>query len=291
MGRKAFFTRDQVYEAADALAAQAEDVTIRSLHAYLGGGSFSSVMKHFTDWKAARATVVDAPKTDMPASISGAFDGVWRTAMGLAVKELTSEREKAAQEVKDADMRVQETLAAVEELENSNNELTEQLEELSAKLSTVDSKLTQTLNEKSALSAVNAELKAQAEKLQKSLEHLQITHEDLQRKHAEELSAQAKHRADEVSSLKVEIAKLEAARDNAREEVTKNQERVITEAREAKEAIAKLEAKLEGANSEKDAAIKEAAQYKGLVDGLKSQNEQLLEKLSDKTDKEKKLKQ
>lgn len=285
MGRKAFFTREQVYEAADALAAQGEDVTVRSLHAYLGGGSFSSVMKHFTDWKAARATVVNAPKTDMPASISGAFDSVWRTAMGLAVKELTNEREKAAQEVKDADMRVQETLAAVEELENANNELTEKLEELSAKLATTESKLTQALNEKSALSAVNGELKERTEKLQKSFEHLQIAHEDLQRKHAEELSAQAKLRADEVSSFKVEIAKLEAARDSAKEEVTKNQERVITEAREAKEAILKLEAKLEGANSEKDTAIKEAAQYKGLVDGFKSQNEQLLEKLSDKSEK------
>jgi chromosome segregation ATPase len=291
MGRKAFFTRDEVYQAADALAAQAEDVTVRALHAYLGGGSFSSIMKHFTDWKASRPAVLDAPKTEMPSSIASAFDAVWRTAMAQAVKELTGEREKAAQDVKDADLRVQETLAAVEELENTNNDLTEKLEELSKKLESTESKLTQALNDKSALAAVNADLKERVEKLQKNFEHLQIAHEDMQRKHGEELAAQAKQRADEVSSLKVEMAKLEVARDNAREEVTKNQERVIIEAREAKDAIGKLEAKLEAANVEKENAIKEAAQIKGLVDGLKSQNEQLLARFSEKTDKEKKAKE
>ncbi|HEY9758777.1 MAG TPA: DNA-binding protein [Oculatellaceae cyanobacterium] len=291
MGRKAFFTRDEVFQAAEALAAQSEDVTVRALHAYLGGGSFSSIMKHFTEWKATHATAVDAPKTEMPPSIASAFDAVWRTAMGQAVKELTAEREKAAKEVKDADMRVQETLAAVEELENSNNELTEKLEEVSRKLETTESKLTQALNEKSALSAVNVELKERLEKLQKNFEHLQITHEDMQRKHGEELAGQAKQHADEAGRLKVELAKAEAARDSAREEVTKNQERVITEAKDAKEAMAKLEAKLESTNADKEAAIKEAAQLKGLADGFKSQNEQLLARLSDKTDKEKKVKE
>jgi hypothetical protein len=55
--------------------------------------------------------------------------------------------------------------------------------------------------------------------------------------------------------------------------------------------MAKLEAKLESTNADKEAAIKEAAQLKGLADGFKSQNEQLLARLSDKTDKEKKVKE
>lgn len=275
MGRKALFTKDEVFQAADELA-QSEDVTVRSLHAYLGGGSFSSVLRHFNEWKSERAASPEAPKTEMPPSIAVAFDAVWKAAMGQALRELAGEREKAAQQVNDANVRVQEALGAVEELENTNNELTDKIEELTQKLDSSESKLSKAVNDISALSAVNSNLKEQVSKLQRSLDQLQVAHEDQQRKHADEMSAQAKSRAEEVSDLKVEMAKLEAAIDSAKEAAGKSQETVI-----------KLEAKLESTTKQKDAAVTEAAELKGLLNGMKTQNEQLLERLSEKDKKPK----
>ena len=45
MARKAFFTREQIFEAADTLLSEGDDVTARALRGFLGGGSFSSIMK------------------------------------------------------------------------------------------------------------------------------------------------------------------------------------------------------------------------------------------------------
>lgn len=285
MGRKAFFTRDEVFKAADELAAQGEDVAVRTLHAYLGGGSFSSIMKYLTIWKDQRPPEEASGRADMPASMTNAFDAVWKTAMAQASKELTGEREKAAQAVQDADMRAAETLSAIEELENTNNEQAEKLEELTGKLDSTEGKLHSAMSEKSALAAVNSQLKEQAQKLQSSFEGLQSVHEQQQKKHAEELTAQAKQQADEVNKLKVELAKLEAARDSAKEEASKNQERVIVATEEAKAALAKLEARLESIGKEKDVAIKEAAELKGRTETMKSQNEQLLSRLTEKEEK------
>ena len=55
MGRKAMHTQEQVFEAADRLAATGREVTPASLREYLGGGSLTTIYKHHEAWAAARA--------------------------------------------------------------------------------------------------------------------------------------------------------------------------------------------------------------------------------------------
>ncbi len=196
MGRKAFFTKDEIFKAADELALQGEDVAVRTLHAYLGGGSFSSVMKYLTLWKQERPVEdSNSAKVDMPVSMVNAFDAVWKSAMAQAFKELAGEREKAALAVQEADMRASEALAAIEELENANNEQAEKLDELTKKLEAVEQQLQKALSESSAVSAVNQELKDQEQKLQNKLERA-AQERDTAIKEAAEL----KGRSDSLSS-------------------------------------------------------------------------------------------
>jgi chromosome segregation ATPase len=281
MGRKAFFTRDEVFAAAEALAAQGEEVSVRTLHAYLGGGSFSSVMKYLTDWKSTRVTS-EAPRTDMPPSVNGFFEAAWKAATAQASKDLALEREKAAQLVDDAEMRVAETIGALEELENKNNELQEKLEAAATKLAVAEASIFKLSNEKTALAASSGEVKDQLKNAQNHLDKLQMSYDQLQKKHSDDINGLQKQHSEEIRKFTMDVAKLEAGRDSAKEEAEKNRERIITAVEESKIAIGKMESKLEIAIADRDLMTKQNAELSGRLDAVERQNKDLLSKIEAK---------
>jgi len=51
MGRKALHTQEEVFQAADALAANGKEVTPTTLRDALGGGSLTTIYKHIDAWQ------------------------------------------------------------------------------------------------------------------------------------------------------------------------------------------------------------------------------------------------
>ncbi len=114
MGRIAAFTQEQVFEAADKLAADGIEVSPNALRDHLGRGSFSTFMKHIDAWKKAQEDSPAPVVFDMPDNVKAAFAQCWQAAAAEASKEISSVREKAAMEIRTVTRRTDEALEAID---------------------------------------------------------------------------------------------------------------------------------------------------------------------------------
>lgn len=69
MGRIAAHSQEQVFEAADKLAANGQEVTPNALRDVLGRGSYSTLLKHIDAWQQARQAAPAPVLIEMPESV------------------------------------------------------------------------------------------------------------------------------------------------------------------------------------------------------------------------------
>lgn len=264
MARDAFFTRDQAFAAAEAIAAEGQEVTTRTLRAYLGGGSYGTVTRYLREWEGQRQQPL-SPKVDMPPMVMASFEAAWKTAMSHALKEVAAAKEKAAEEVRVIDSKLLEAIGVIEEADNEKNELKEQLVEVKKALEASESKASILAIDKATLAGVVGELKAKVENL-----------EQKDRKAAEEMEKMREAHSSEISALMVEKAKIESARDSASDEAKKYMQRLAEESAKSSAALAKIEQKLEAVSKEKETVIKEASKLAGHLESVEKHNGELL---------------
>lgn len=137
MGRTAKHNEQEVFEAADKLAATGQEVTPSLLREALGGGSLTTIYRHHAAWVAQRAQAPVEPTLPMPDSVKTASDAFWQAASAAASKEITAIREKADSEVKAAQRGLEEAIESIARIEGEvesesarADQLTEQLAEL-----------------------------------------------------------------------------------------------------------------------------------------------------------------
>lgn len=170
MGRKALHTPEEVFAAADRLAAEGRDVTASALLASLGGGSLTTIYRHLEAWEASRK---DAPRPvaiEMPEAVSAAFARAWQAAAQEAGKEIAAIREKADAEVKEMRKRYEEALASIERLETEAEADAEQIESLTVQLADLDATLREATTREAALKATVGQIERQIEAQQAELE-------------------------------------------------------------------------------------------------------------------------
>jgi DNA repair ATPase RecN len=173
MGRRALFTQEQVFDTADRLAAEGKEVTATTLLSALGGGSLTTIYRHFTAWQESRpaSSGVSAP-IEIPDPVQGAFATAWRVAASEAAREVTSVREKAAEEVKAAQRQFQEALQQIERLEGESEADAERIEAMTVKVSELEGVLHKAESEAAAQQATVEQLQKQAKAQEQELERL-----------------------------------------------------------------------------------------------------------------------
>lgn len=201
MGRKAMHTQEQVFEAADRLAATGREVTPASLREYLGGGSLTTIYKHHEAWAATRAAQAAPVVIEMPEAVKAAFAQCWNIAAGEASKEIASIREKADAEVKAAKRRLDEAVAAIAQLEAENEAETARADNLERQLGEQQSAANTAATEAAAR---EAGLFATAEQLREQLAALK---DDVRYAH------------DEAANVRLERDRLAGAFDQVRAEL------------------------------------------------------------------------
>ncbi|SEP43906.1 DNA-binding protein [Nitrosovibrio sp. Nv6] len=134
MGRKALHTQEQVFDAADQLAAAGKEVTPTALREALGGGSLTTIYRHLEAWEDTRKSLPAPVSIPMPDAVKLAFNQTWQTAANEAGKEITAIREKADTEIKAANRRLEEAVAAIAQLENEQQADADRLEALETTL-------------------------------------------------------------------------------------------------------------------------------------------------------------
>lgn len=201
MGRKSFFTEQEIFEAADTLAAKGQEVTAQSLFKVMGGGSYTTVYRHLEAWRQSRPALVQPViAMDLPEPVQTAFVAAWRVAASEAAREVSAIRDKAAEDVRAATKQLNEALEQMARLEaeaDTNADEIEALKKLNGELEATAKKAE---NE-------NASLAAKAEQLENQVAYLAEVEaaKDTAIKQAAQLSGQleqlTKQNADLLSLL------------------------------------------------------------------------------------------
>jgi len=188
-------TREQVFEAADALAEEGIAPTVKRVRERIGG-SFSTITPHLAAWKDERGGRGVANIPDMPESVASAARATWAAAWGAAQETIKTERDGLT--------------AARRELEKEREEMAQEIGELETKLDASE-------GERASLAkTLESEQKRHREAEQK-MGGLRIENARL-----EERIANTDKRADElrdqVTRLEGELARLAHSRGVAKQE-------------------------------------------------------------------------
>jgi chromosome segregation ATPase len=293
MARRQAIDPEELFETANRLQAEGKEVTATALLDALGGGSLRTIYKYLDMWKDKRPAAPVARSGEIPDRVQAGFAVAWRLATDEAALAIEAAKEKAAEEVAAANGQFEEALDPVEKLEKEAEEATEQIEALKAQVM-------QQAQEISQLTSSKASYKATAEQLQQQVRSLE---QELERTHKGQAEEREKHTAQvlrlEQSTALVkekfekENSDLKAALADARSKLAlleREKEEVKSASEESRKQLEKAAAAAESDRKERDAAIKEASELKGKSETLKTQNEQLLAKLTEKTEKEEKKK-
>jgi len=190
-------TREQVFEAADALAAEGIQPTAKLVRDRTGG-SFSTITPHLAAWKDERGGRGISNIPDMPGGVAGAARAMWAAAWNAAQEAIKTERDGLS--------------AARRELEKERAEMAQEIVELETKLDAIQ-------GERDSLAAtLEAETKRHREAEEK-MGGLRIENARI-----EERIANTERRADElrdqVTRLERELARLAEKKGEPKEEPT-----------------------------------------------------------------------
>lgn len=132
-------TQEQVFEAAQRLAAKGEVVTVQTVRETLGFGSFTTITPHLREWRSQGKQPSALPVT-VPAEVEAAggkaIAAIWQAAEELARREIEAIRHGAQRQVAEARFETEEMFAEVSRLEQqadaANRQITDQAEKIEA---------------------------------------------------------------------------------------------------------------------------------------------------------------
>lgn len=192
MGRKALHTKEQVFEAAEAMQAQGERVTASGLLTRLGGGSLTTIYKHLEEWLNNGNEPKQPTSIEMPENIKDAMENFWGACVKEANKKIIAIQETHANRETDLKRQLDEALRLIEQLETeseADNETIEALKtdkaqasnkihELELSIATLSANLESENNRANKAEEANEALKA---KCQSEKETLIVEKEKLQK--------------------------------------------------------------------------------------------------------------
>jgi len=179
-------TKEQVWAAADELAAEGKNPTLAAVRERLGGGSYTDISAAMQVWKANRQAAAAPIREPAPAAVTerlGELGGeIWAIALELANSRLQAEREALEQ--------------ARQELEASRQEAADLADQLSADLdaaqATIQRQAEQIAADTAEIERLQAELRTQVEALTAAVHRADT---------AEAARAELQRRADQLGTL------------------------------------------------------------------------------------------
>lgn len=249
MGRNAAHTKEQVFSAADALAANGQEVTPNALRDVLGRGSYSTFVKHIEAWQQERQAAPVPVVLEMPDSVKAAFAQCWQAAATEAGKEIAAIREKADAEIKTIKRRLDDAIGAIEQLETESEADAARLETATTELATertnAQRATTEAAARESALSATAEQMGQQIEAQQSELDRVHTEAEAERSRHVADVARLTadfnRQLSDQAAALLANKGEIDRLRDQLAA-VEKNLETTATREREKIEEAAKAKA-------------------------------------------------
>jgi chromosome segregation ATPase len=269
MGRKAIATEEQVFKAADTLAAGGKEVTASALLVALGGGSLSTIYQHFNSWRTSRpALVAPVSPIDLPEPVQTAFAAAWKVAASEAAREVSSIRDKAAEDVKAANKEFQEALEQIVRLEAEAEVAEQEIETLKGKLAESEERLHAVQAESIRHETEAQQFRGLVEKLEREVERLRKESSAAEDRHHEERQKLSSQIEQMVYSAKNGHEKINKLEDMCRS--MKSEQADLARQQKHAEEASKV------SREERDKAVQEAAELRGRVASLQEQNDKFI---------------
>ena len=285
MGRTAVHSQEQVFEAADKLAANGQEVSPNALRDLLGRGSYSTFVKHIDAWHQARKAAPPPVILEMPESVKVAFAQCWQAAAGEAGKEIAAIREKADVEIKATKRRLDEAIAAIELLEAEGEVDATRLEAAESNLvserAASQLAVTNAAARESALAATAEQMRQQIAAQQAELASVHTEAEAARAQHASELARITSDFSRQISEQSVVLKDCQTELERMRGELTELKtdnhilndvfERQKVEIGELEEAKSLLDSELNAAHREIQDQAQKLGKATGALESLKAQ--------------------
>jgi chromosome segregation ATPase len=293
MARRRAIEADELFETANQLQAEGKEVTAVALLDALGGGSLRTIYKLLDEWQHRRPAVVITSPEEIPAGVQSAFANAWRQATQEAGRAVAAVKEKAAEEVDAALKQFQGALDAIGKLEAESEADAQHIDSLKERVAELEAALQKSQNDGAAYKAAGEQLRQQVKSQEAEQERLHgeidkertSREQEIQRITAAAEAAQEKE-AQQIESLKNAVSEAQTKAQKLENEKAE----ALSRRDETQRQLEKAEQASKTDRSERDAAIKEAAELRGLSEGLKTQNAELLSRFGtdDKPDKARK---
>lgn len=282
MARRRAIEADELFETANRLQAEGKEVSATALLDALGGGSLRTIYKLLEAWQQRRPAVVMTATDEIPPSVQAAFASAWRLAAQEAGREVLAVKEKAAEEVEAAVKQFQDALDAIDNLEKESEADAQQIDSLKERVAGLEAALQKSQTESAAYRATGEQLQQQVKSQEAELERLHgdIDKERANRQQEIQRLNSAAEAAQEKASREIEGLKNTVAEVQTTVQLLEKEKGEAHSKRdELQRHLEKVEEASKADRSERDAAIKEASELRGLSEALKTQNTELLSKL------------
>jgi chromosome segregation ATPase len=197
-------TKEQIFQAADQLAAEGEAPTLANVRKALGGGSFTTISEAMNEWKAKQQATTAPLREPAPAAVATRLHelgaDIWGIALELANSRLSSEREALE--------------TARTQLETAQQEATELADQLSAELETLQAQHRQTSEALQAASTTIQALQQENATLSRQLATTEARAEETT-KRADDLKAELQHAHAASEAQQQRLTQAQAEREQA----------------------------------------------------------------------------
>lgn len=294
-------TKEQIFQAADQLAAEGESPTLANVRKALGGGSFTTISEAMNEWKAKQQATTAPLREPAPAAVATRLHelgaDIWGIALELANSRLSSEREALETARTQLESAQQEAAALADQLSTELETLQAQHRKTSDDLQAASTTIQALQQENATLSRQLATTEARAEETTKRADDLRA---ELQHAHAENTAQRQRHNAEtqalqaqlnttekalqtEVSNgvrLTLELTHAQMQASTAQQQQQTQQERHADEIRLMSERLTTAQMEREQALQAAGATREDAAGMRGELEALRVQNAALLTSLS-----------
>lgn len=280
MARRAVIEREELFEAANKLAAEGKQVTALVLKDLLGGGSFNTIYKYLAEWESNRPK--NAPVTnsaEIPEVVQSAFANTWRIAALEASREVMSVKEKAAEEVKVAQGQFEGALEAINRLESDSERDDAIIDELKAKVAELEQAVSSLSQEKAAANATAQQLRQQVKTQESQIDRLHNDHEQDRQAHKEQVEKLSSDHAAAQNKATEQIERLHKEKEEIQkkaDEIERNRQAAQLKLEQAEKLTKAAEQARDQANSDREKVSQEAAQLKGQVEAQQKQIDRLM---------------
>lgn len=249
-------TAEQVHAAADAIAAEGQRPTIRSVRERLGTGSPNTIQRYLAEWRESRPQVAQAAY-ELPAELVNAFGKELRRGAEAATAELRQELSESHAETQELaeigeglEKERDDAIARAEAVETERDQIAQDRDQIKHDLDRVQHErnearelaesrgqdLAQAQNRITTLTEQLDEVKEQAGNHRKRLEEAQQQAQQSQQA-AAVAESKADAQAEKAGDLKEQLSELKAELSEARKEAREAREQAAKDAEAWREQV------------------------------------------------------